>query len=39
MSASYTNQARETFKKYGFIPSNSFKYRGVLFFVLKIVYI
>ena len=31
MSASYTNQARETFKKYGFIPGNSFKYRGVYY--------
>ena len=31
MSASYTNQAREQFKKYGFIPSNSFKFRGVYY--------
>ena len=31
MSASQTPFAREQFKKYGFIPSNSFKFRGVYY--------
>ena len=31
MSASHTPFVREQFKKYGFIPSNSFKFRGVYY--------